>query len=126
VLAAGSLAWRRLGEGNPYHLLDTVVVEADDTAALALLVHGWAFPPDDVDSWFGRPSEHPGRIRVRSVTIVTPDRRRCSAIRLQHREARVDSGGTGALMDAMLSVWDRPPRRAPGPVPARCRRDYRG
>jgi hypothetical protein len=129
ALAAGTVPWRRLGEGNPYHLLETVAIDVDETPALALVVHGWAFPPDDPDSWFGRPSQHPGRIRVRTAAIVTPDRRECSAVRLLHREVKVLSGGTGALMEAMLAVWDRarPPASARTTTvqPAYCRRDRR-
>ena len=45
ALAAGTVPWRRLGEGNPYHLLETVAIDTDETPALALVVHGWAFPP---------------------------------------------------------------------------------
>ena len=129
ALAAGTVPWRRLGEGNPYHLLETVTIDAGETPALALVVHGWAFPPDDPDSWFGRPSQHPGRIRVRTAAVVTPDRRECSAVRLLHRDVTVLTGGTGALMEAMLAVWDRVRPQASARTttvpPAYCRRDHR-
>ena len=107
----------------------TAAIDAEATAAIAVVVHGWAFPPDDPDAWFGRPSQHPGRIRVRTAAIVTPERRECSAVRLLHREVKVLSGGTGALMEAMLAVWDRggPPAsaRLAAAQPAYCRRDHR-
>jgi hypothetical protein len=117
--------WRLVGEGDPYHLLDRVRVEERAALVLALVVHGWAFPPDDPASWYGRPSQHPGRLRARTATVVTPDRRQWSAIRLQGREVRVDPAGEGPLMDALLSAWTPPGERRADDRrrPAYCRRD---
>jgi hypothetical protein len=123
ALATGSIPWVRLGEGNPYHLLGAVGPQIERYPVIALVVHGWAFPPDDPASWRGRPSRHPGRRRVRSATVVTVDGRRCSAVRVQHsEETTVSYEGQGLLMDAMLRVWLEPPgeRRSP----AWCRRDH--
>ena len=118
------VAWRRIGEGNPYHLLETVCVDAD-ALAVGLTTHGWAFPPDDPLSWYGRPSQHPGRLRVRTATVVGRDGAHCSAIRIQHRaDVVVDRGnGEGPLIDALRRVWLPPRPIVRGPHPARCRRD---
>ncbi len=125
ALATDRVPWLRIGEGSAYHLLEVSHI-GDDVEALALLTHGWAFPPDDPGSWFGRPSQHPGRRRARTVTVVTRDGRRCSAIRLQGAAVVVDPGGEGQLMEALLGVWDRPGvAPPPAPVPARCRREAR-
>ncbi len=129
ALATETVPWRRLGEGNPYHLLDTVAVAPDRTPAVALVVHGWAFPPDDLGSWSGRPSLHPGRVRARTATVVTPDGRQCSAIRLQRSDdVIVDPRGEGPLVEALLGLWSQrsQPRAARPPVPARCRREHGG
>jgi hypothetical protein len=124
ALASGSVPWLRLGEGNPYHLLGAVGTQIERYPAIGLVVHGWAFPPDDPASWHGRPSRHPGRRRVRSATVVTVDGRRCSAIRVQHGgEPTVSYEGQGQLMNAMLRVWSGPPEERPSP--AWCRRDHR-
>jgi hypothetical protein len=133
ALAAGTVPWERLGEGAPYHLVDTVRLDPARTVAIGLVVHGWAFPPDDPDSWIGRPSRHPGRVRVRTSTVVTPNGSRCSAIRLQNRpDVIVDAGGEGAMLSALTMAWarallasDREAAAAAGPQPARCRRDHR-
>lgn len=123
ALATGTVRWARLGEGNPYHLLETAVI-APSAAAVALLTHGWAFPPDDPLSWYGRPSHHPGRVRVRTATVVSREGGHCSAIRLQHADVIVDHGkGGGPLLEALLAVWLPPRGATPGPRPARCRRD---
>ena len=135
ALAEGRVAWQRLGEGSPYHLVDTVRLDPDATIAIGLVVHGWAFPPDEPDTWVGRPSRHPGRIRVRTATVVTPEGTRCSAIRLQDRaDVIVDAGGEGAMLSALTMAWARAflgaavgERRGlgSGPLPALCRRDHR-
>lgn len=123
ALATGTVRWARLGDGNPYHLLETAVI-APATAAVALLTHGWAFPPDDPLSWYGRPSRHPGRVRVRTVTVASREGSHCSAIRLQHGDVIVDRGGGGGpLLEALLAVWLPPAPVAPSVRPARCRRD---
>lgn len=102
--------WLQLAEGDPYDFLDLVAVDEDDCDALALVACGWAFPPDDPATWTGRPSEHPRRLRVRTVVVVSPDGRQCAAVR-QHRDhdpVSLEADGEGALLRALQRVWTEP------------------
>ena len=107
AIHAGGRRWLRLAEGDPYTFLDTVRVGERDAAALALVVCGWATHLDT-----GR------RRRVRSVVVVTPDRRQCSA--LEHRDdpggVVIDDRGEGPMLRALLSAWSVD--QAAGPPPA--------
>jgi hypothetical protein len=101
--------WSRLAQGDPYRFLDTVRIDEAAVAALALVAMGWAFPPDRPETWHGRPSAHPDRVRVRTTTVVTPDRRHCSVVRRRDTgEILVDTCGEGPLLRALVAVW-RPP-----------------
>jgi hypothetical protein len=120
VTAAGD-RWLRLAAGDPYRFLDTVRVGETDVGVLALAAGGWAFPPDEPSTWHGRPSAHAERVRVGTLTLVTPDRRQCSAIhRRDTDEVIIDDGGEGPLLRALHAVWCRPGESgsAPGPPPA--------
>lgn len=99
--------WWCVAEGDPYDFLDWVRVD-DTVDAVALAVTGWAFPPEAPETWRGRPSQHPQRVRVRSVVVVTADGRQCAAIRRRDSgDLLVDSTGEGPMMRALLSVWGR-------------------
>src|SRR5262245_49093423 len=91
VIDAGGRRWLRLAEGDPYAFLDAVRVTERDVAAVALAACGWA---------------HPGRVRIRTVVAVAPDRRQCSVI--EERDTGnviIDANGEGPMMRALLSVW---------------------
>jgi hypothetical protein len=104
--------WWCVAEGDPYDFLDWVRVDGS-VDALALAVTGWAFPPEAPETWRGRPSAHPQRVRVRSVVVVTPDGRQCSALRRRDTgELLVDVDGEGPMMRALLGVWGEPGGRA--------------
>jgi hypothetical protein len=101
--------WWCVAEGDPYDFLDWVRVD-ESVDALALAVTGWAFPPEAPETWRGRPSQHPQRVRVRSVVVVSPDGRQCSAIRRRDTgEVAVDANGEGPMMRALLAVWGHEP-----------------
>jgi hypothetical protein len=121
ILTAAGDRWLRLAAGDPYRFLDTVRVGETDAAVLALAAGGWAVPPDQLMMSRGRPGSHPQRIRVGTLTLVTPDRRQCSAIhRRDTDEVIIDGGGEGPLLRALHAVWCRPGESgsAPGPPPA--------
>jgi hypothetical protein len=107
ALHAGGRRWLRLAEGDPYWFLDTVRVSERDAAALALVANGWATT--------GRESE---RARVRTVVVVTPDGRQCTA--LERRDGAggiaVDDRGEGPMLRALLSAWTTD--QFAGPPPA--------
>jgi hypothetical protein len=106
LLPAGGRRWQRLAEGDPYRFLDAVHVRNDEVPALALIACGWAFPPDRPEEWHGRPSTHPRRVRVRTVVVVTPDGRQCSAIeRRDTGGVIVDDRGEGPMMRALMGAW---------------------
>jgi hypothetical protein len=108
----GEPTWWCVAEGDPYDFLDWVRVD-DSVDALALAVTGWAFPPEAPETWHGRPSQHPQRVRVRSVVAVTPDGRQCAAIRRKDTDdLMVDTSGEGPMMRALLGVWGEPGGRA--------------
>jgi hypothetical protein len=91
VVRAGGRRWRTVAEGDPYELLDDIRFTADDAAAVALAVGGRTV----LD-----------RTRTRTVTVVTPDRRQCTAIdREGHPDVLVDRDGEGPLLRALASVW---------------------
>jgi hypothetical protein len=96
ALHAGGRRWLRLAEGDPYWFLDTVRVSERDADALALVANGWATP------WHGGP-----RSRVRTVVVVTPDRRQCSAFerRDDPNGIALDDRGEGPMLRALLSAW---------------------
>jgi hypothetical protein len=106
LLRAGGRSWRPLAEGDPYCFLDAIRVRNDEVPALALVACGWAFPPERPEEWHGRPSTHPRRIRVRTVVVVTPDGRQCSAIdRRDTGAVIVDDRGEGPMMRALMNAW---------------------
>jgi hypothetical protein len=110
IPAARDRFWLQLAEGDPYDFLDRVSVDEVEFPTLALVAHGWAFPPDDPASWFGRPSEHPRRLRVRTVVVVVPDGRQCAAVR-QRRDGdpvSLETDGQGGLLRALQRVWAEP------------------
>jgi hypothetical protein len=96
-----------LAEGDPYEFLDDVRVDERHVVAVALATCGWSLPPELYGTWPGRPSEHPARLRLRSVVVVTPDLRHRSALRLRRpgESPLVSEGGEGPMMRALLSVW---------------------
>jgi hypothetical protein len=97
----------RLAEGDPYAFLDIVRVSTSDTGALALVANGWAttLPTGP-------------RARVRTVVVVTPDRRQCTA--LERRDdpggITIDDRGEGPMLRALLSAWSTD--QLAGPPPA--------
>jgi hypothetical protein len=106
ALAAGGRRWLRLAEGDPYSFLDTVRVSERDASALALVACGWATT--------GKASP---RLRVRTVVVVTPDRRQCSALDRRHDGGIVlDDRGEGPMMRALLTAWTSDELTSPPPA----------
>ena len=95
-VVAGGHRWLRLAEGDPYAFLDTVRVGAEQANALALVANGWAthLPAGP-------------RARVRTVVVVTPDRRQCTAIdrRGDPGGITLDDRGEGPMLRALQSAW---------------------
>jgi hypothetical protein len=106
-LHAGGRRWLRLADGDPYAFLDTVRVSEGDAAALALVANGWATPLSGGQ-----------RSRVRTVVVVTPDRRQCTAFerRDDPRGIAIDDRGEGPMLRALLSAWTTD--QLAGPPPA--------
>jgi hypothetical protein len=100
-------AWVLLAEGDPYVFLDEIRVDERTVGAVALVTNGWSTPPEDYDTWRGRPSEHPRRRRVRAVVVVTPDLRQRTALRVRGpgAQAKVVDGGEGPMVRALHTVW---------------------
>jgi hypothetical protein len=96
ALHAGGRRWLRLAEGDPYAFLDTVRVGAEQASALALVANGWAtaLPAGP-------------RTRVRTVVVVTPDRRQCTAIDRRGDPGGIvlDDRGEGPMLRALQSAW---------------------
>jgi hypothetical protein len=107
AIHAGGRRWLRLAEGDPYAFLDTVRVGRGDAAALALVANGWAtaLPAGP-------------RTRVRTVVVVTPDRRQCTALERRDDPGGViiDDRGEGPMLRALLSAWTTD--QLAGPPPA--------
>ena len=106
ALAAGGRRWLRLAEGDPYSFLDRVRVSQRDASALALVACGWATTGDASP-----------RTRVRTVVVVTPDRRQCSALDRRH-DGRIviDDRGEGPMMRALLTAWTSDELTSPPPA----------
>lgn len=107
ALAAGGRRWLRLAEGDPYSFLDTVRVSEREASALALVACGWATTGEALP-----------RTRVRTVVVVTPDRRQCSALDRRHDAGAmvVDDRGEGPMMRALLAAWTTDELTGPPPA----------
>jgi hypothetical protein len=107
ALHAGGRRWLHLAEGDPYWFLDTVRVSEHDAAALALVANGWATAWDSGE-----------RTRVRTVVVVTPDRRQCTALERRDDPGGIalDDRGEGPMLRALLSAWTTD--QFAGPPPA--------
>ncbi|MDQ6613334.1 MAG: hypothetical protein M3083_00830 [Actinomycetota bacterium] len=107
------LAYRRLGEGEPYELL--AGVDAAGADGLLLAWEGWDWPPDATPEERRRPpSAHPDRREVRMVILAARDGRLVSVARQRgmEPEAFVDEGA-GPLLDALQAALER--SRPPDP-----------
>jgi hypothetical protein len=99
VVRAGGRRWWMLAEGDPYEILDAARLTEDDAAAVALAACGRSVPD---------------RTRTRTVTVVTPDRRQCTAIeRSGDPDIVVDCDGEGPLLRALAGVWAEAAWRPP-------------
>ena len=95
--------WVQVDEGEPYDLLELfTLLPGEDFVAVALVVEGWASPPDGP-----RPSRHPERERVRTAVAVGRDGDHVSVLRRQGGTAEVMPDGKGALMEELLCLWER-------------------
>jgi hypothetical protein len=96
VLAAGGRRWLGLAEGDPYSFLDTVRISEREASALALVACGWA-----TSTVTAR------RTRMRTVVVVTPDRRQCASLdrRHDHGGIVIDDRTEGPMMRALLAAW---------------------
>jgi hypothetical protein len=101
-ISAG-LTWVQVDEGEPYDIVELFTLLPDeDFIAVALVVEGWAAPPGT-----HLPSRHPCRERIRTAVSVGRDGGHVSVLRRKGRTAEVVEGGQGALMERLLSLWDR-------------------
>jgi hypothetical protein len=103
VLTAGRGRWVQLAEGDPYEFLDGVSIPRGMVDAVALAVSGWASPTAYRPG--ARTGPHPPRLRVRSVVMVTPDRRQCSVLRVRGRPPVTDRNGEGPMLRALVQLW---------------------
>jgi hypothetical protein len=97
------LTWVQVDEGDPYDLVELfTLLPGEDFTAVALVVEGWAGPPDGT-----RPSRHPRRQRIRTLVAVPRRGEHVAVLRRQGGRAEVVPGGSGALMERLLAIWDR-------------------
>jgi hypothetical protein len=97
MLRAGGRHWLHLAEGDPYAFLDTIRVDEREVPAVALAACGWAVSLDDGPR---------RRARVRSLVVVTPDRRQSSTLERRDTGVVVMEGrGDGPMLRALASVW---------------------
>lgn len=103
-----------VGEGDLFDILAEVEL-SEHALALLLAAEIWAFPPDlPEDQWVGRPSEHPDRVEVRTVTVVDVDGHAFDVHRVRgDDEATVTAEVSGRLVDAVRAAALR--RTGPGP-----------
>ena len=95
--------WVQVDEGQPYDLVERFTLfPGEDLVAVALVVEGWASPPDGP-----QPSRHPKRERVRTVVAVGRDGDHVAVLRRQGGPAEVMPDGQGALMEKLLAIWER-------------------
>lgn len=100
------------GDHPMEHLLG--LVAPDEWFAFGLVSFGWASPlPDDASGYRTpiRPSEHPERVRVRSVFLVSRDGGVASTAELADGRV-IDTPGQGVVADAMrraLGIETAPP-----------------
>jgi hypothetical protein len=89
--------WVMVDEGEPYDLVELFTLfPGEEFVAIALVVEGWGTRPG-----------HPRRERVRTTVAVHRDRTHVAVVRAYGGPAEVMPDGAGALMDRLLSIWDR-------------------
>ena len=89
--------WVLVDEGEPYDLVELFTLfPGEDFVAIALVVEGWGTRP-------GSPRRH----RVRTTVAVHRDRSHVAVVRARGGEAEVMTDGEGALMERLLTIWDR-------------------
>ena len=99
-----AFTWVQVDEGDPYDIVSLfTLLPGEDFVAVALVVEGWASPPDGV-----RPRRHPRRRRVRTTVAVDRAGGNVAIVRARGGEAEImPPGGKGALMEELLQLWDR-------------------
>lgn len=75
--------------------------------AIAVTTQGWAAPLNSSKDSDTPPSQHPDRARVFLVCIITNERNIHSVIKVEGKDPVYDNSGTGALADALLSVYPK-------------------
>jgi hypothetical protein len=89
--------WVLVDEGEPYDLVELFTLfPGEDFVAIALVVEGWGTRP-----------ERPHRERVRTTVTVHRDRSHVAVVRAHGGPAEVMPDGEGALMERLLTIWDR-------------------
>ena len=99
-----SFTWVQVDEGDPYDIVGLfTLLPGEDYVAVALVVEGWAAPPKGP-----QPRRHPRRKRVRTAVAVDRAGAYVAVVRARDGEPEVmPPGGTGALMEELLQVWQR-------------------
>lgn len=77
--------------------------------AIAVTTQGWAAPLDIETNESNNipPSQHPKKVRVLLMCIITKDRNIHSVIKLQDKEPQYQADGKGALAESMLNIYPK-------------------
>jgi hypothetical protein len=98
-----AFTWVQVDEGDAYDIVGLfTLLPGEDFVAVALVVEGWAAPPDR-----RRPARHPRRHRVRTTVAVDRNGGHVAVVRRRDGEPELMPGGSGALMDELLHIWER-------------------
>lgn len=89
-------------------------ISSDGTAliwdAVAVITTGWAAPidPDNAsDEDKIPPSQHPKKMRVFMMCIVTSDCKLASVLKIANEKPDFDTTGTGDLANALISIYSK-------------------
>jgi len=92
-----------------YHVLEKVSNDGSGLIwdAIAVTTQGWAAPLDVAKELDVPPSQHPEKVRVLLMCIVTKDRNVHSVIKMENEEPQYQSDGKGALSEALLNIYPK-------------------
>lgn len=99
--------------GDVYELIDRLKNDESSLIwdAIAVTTTGWAAPIDPANQNKDEdvpPSQHPDRVRVYLMSIVTPDQKIASILKLDNEEEpSYDTSGTGNLADSLKSIYKK-------------------
>ena len=100
-----AFTWVQVDEGDPYDIVGLfTLLPGEDFVAVALVVEGWAAPPDGPRP---RPPSPPASGCGRRWPSTAPAPASPSSGQRDGEPEVMPPGGTGALMEQLLQVWQR-------------------